>query len=605
MGVYVCVISKTKRDIKSIIESRLAELEENLNTDFRNRYIYSSDNGSAVLVDFAVGSKILDADKEFYVCDEGALTIQGNLLPKAYDIQEMDFINAEETYNALRDNDIENFRDSFIGDYSIVKLCSDSRVYAVNDRLSAENVFYSEDGEYIYISNRIRFIRILRQKSTVNLTTLSNICLMGYSIGTETSINEIERLPQGSYISIYNGRLSIFGNELFFWNDKTTKFAMSEFRIFFQNEITACANRIIAYVKKGNTLNIGLSGGKDSRALVSMIMKAGYKNQLTLFTNGYETHPDVTVAKMISEHYNIPHKINITKPGAIMSKESYFRKLKGSVFQTDGMIGLFNAKGNEQVKNDRVDFYTNEVFRGYAHNRQINTFKEASDYFKTIHLFDPLDVMNPELKNYFSQMLEERTKKMADAYMTPKDAVDSYYICDRLPNWNGYLARTDNYANPQISIMNNDALIKAFWQPGMADERSMELCHFLTMTDFDPWLAECPFAEQVWDSRLKKYSGNIKINSEKVPLPEGIPMHGSWQHLISNSPEVKNEMAEILSSFDNSEIWTMYKKDKIINAVRNNTFSYTPMISIYGFINMFFYYHQIEVNMKLIHNFDN
>lgn len=337
--------------------------------------------------------------------------------------------------------------------------------------------------------------------------------------------------------------------------------------------------------------------------MLAMLFQIKDKKDISVFTNGYDDHPDVVVAKMIAKHYDLQHKVNAPKAPAALSVKEIMKKLMGSVFQTDGMIGLFDAKGNRfsNPYNLALPGHINELFRSHTKESiKITSLDDVINYYKNINLYDPLNIMRPGLLEEFRKKFTERANYYASSGMSFEDVNDTYFICDRSPNWCGYLLRTDGYALTQIQVVNNDRLIQAFYRDGCTKMRKAELLHFITMKEFgDKWLAECPFANQQWSPYLAPYANGVNITSPAVPVPKGLPTFGTWQHKIKDSSEIKVRLLDIFMSFPDSEIWQLFNKDKVIRSLMSTKLSYTSLISIYGFINMFFCYHNIELPTKI------
>lgn len=607
MGVFVAAIAKKNSSVKQMVLSKIKnrELESNLNTEYDVLDVFFSKNERACVVDFATDCILYSAEDSFFIGEDGYVAIQGDILTRHTDYSNDDFLKASDVYSMLSLKSYRDFKEETSGTYSIVSVNNDGDVLAFNDSISFEHLYYAENNEYVFISNRIRLIRcFLGKQAHVDLYTLSNIVLIGSVVGTGTSIQEIKRLPQGSCINVRNGKLEIKSDPLFFYNDpEVTQECQIDFTGFVKKELTVCANRMAAALKHVDNFSFALSGGKDSRALLAMLMSIKPSKEINVFTNGYENHPDVVAAKLISEHYGFHHTINIPKPSAQLSVNQFMQKLMGSVFQTDGMIGLFNAKENTGCNLMNVSFpgHVNEVFRRFAKpSVKINSLDDIKNYYKTIHLYDPLEIMTDELLSKFDNQFSERAQALDSSELSLEDNVDTYFICDRLPNWSGYLLRQDGYAQDQIQILNNDRLIKAFYMNGGAELREIELLHFLMIKDFsDKWLVETPFAVQQWNPNLLPYASGANISNKGIPLPDNIPLHGTWQHMINNSADLKIKLFEILLSFPDSEIWQLYNKDKVLKSLMMTNISYTPMLSLYGFLNMFFYNHNIEIPMKL------
>src|SRR5699024_9377333 len=64
-------------------------------------------------------------------------------------------------------------------------------------------------------------------------------------------------------------------------------------------------------VPKTSSINIGVTGGKDSRLALLGLLEAGYDVKTN--TRGFSDNPDVIVAEKLTQKLNLTHKINEPK----------------------------------------------------------------------------------------------------------------------------------------------------------------------------------------------------------------------------------------------------------------------------------------------------
>lgn len=583
------------------------ELETNLNTDFDDLSVYFNNSDTIGIVNFITENLIYKAEQTYTPPPphmKGYAALQGDIIFRNTELADMNFLSAAEAYEILDHYDFDTFKSKVSGSYSII-YTKDNYFVSGNDSMGIEHIYYAQTAEHIFISNRIRFIQIfLGNKAHPDLFALSNITLMGSTLGNDTSINEIKKIPQGSYITVENGNFHLHKKDLFFYNNPDVSEACkSDFTGFVRKELNVCINKMSAVLKRTDNFSLGLSGGKDSRMMLAMLFQIKDKKDIHIFTNGYDNHPDVVVAKMIAKHYNLHHTVNTPKAPTELSVREILEKLMGSVFQTDGMIGLFDAKGNRASSpcNLTLSGHINELFRFHTKESiKISSLDDIINYYKTIHLYDPLGMMRAPLLEEFNKKFTERAEYYNASGMSLEDLNETYFVCDRVPNWVGYLLRTDGYAQSQLQVVNNDRLIQAFYRDGCTKMRKAELLHFITLKEFgDKWLIECPFAAQQWNPALISYEKNINFLTPAIPVPSDIPQFGTWQHKLNSSLEFKTKLLDIFLSYPHSEIWQLFDKDKVIRSLLSSKLSYTPLISMYGFINMFFFYHNIELPIKI------
>jgi hypothetical protein len=600
MGVFLCAISK-RGTIKKLYVEKIAskEFEQNLNIQYDKMDTFISKSEKCFVVNFSRDNYINKCADQCYISEDqqNSITLlHGNMLPIKYDIEDLEFITAARMSVLLEKYDCEYIRDSYVGEYSVLKLFENGDCIAFNDRLSIEHIYYAEDEEMILISNRIRLVRCMLKEWEPDIENLNWIATMGSIVGCDTSVKGVRRIPQGAYIKVCEGNLKINRNDFFMYDNNI----VDDFDSFFNANINVCINRLNACLKKHPTTVFPLSGGKDSRALFALLLKSNYSDKISIFTNGFENHPDVVVAKEITEHYGIKHIINVPKPKNEINGNQILRKLMGSVFQTDAMIGLWDASGYTAPQNQMLFVgHANEVYRSINGGRVlVNNLEDVINFYDSIKLFNAAKFLKKEHEELYKGKLRARAYWLIDNGVPLEDCVDLYFVQERLPNWTGYKMRHDGYSSNLINILNNDNLLKLSFQMNYK-EREYERTHFEIIRRCDTWLTELHFGAQKWNEGLKKYAGNINISNEGVPIPSGIPTFGSWQYAINDSSDLKIQIWDILSSFDNCSLWDYYDKKHIERSILLKKFNYRELISLYGFLNVFFFVNNLEIPMKL------
>jgi len=623
MGVFLAIHSDTKDRINKYFRSdRLEKYDEALNIEFNHRDIAKSKNGLFAFIHY-VRDDVLYSARSQTCCmtnrEKLSITLlQGYLWEKSCDNSP---IEARQLQKMLGNQTCEEIRDSCNGEYSVIHYDEEKNVLLVfNDRLSVEAVYYYQDKSQTIISNRLRLIREVLQSSNPDIETLNWITAVGIIIGEGTSEKSIIRLPQGASLSIIKGNMSIHENNVFMIDKDFSKAlglsSKSAFSVpFFSKKpkqtidkalddaIKECAVNIKTCFEKVPKTAIPLSGGKDSRAVLALANYYGIKSNLNIFTNGFDEHPDVIVAKQIADYYQLDLKVRTPRPPAEVDDKWVFNKMMGHVFQSDGMLGAWDAKGYTKPGGGMgLTGHVGEVYRSnYNKNKRadLSNIKTVSRLFHSINLFDRAELLKISARKLYEKKLQKRVEFYLDNGAALNDVPDLFYSMERVPNWVAVLRRNDGYSSRHINPLNTEAFVKLAYSLG-ADQRKIERIHFEIINRISPWLASQRFADDRWDEALNKYTNGTILATDMQKTPLNLPKFGSWQYKLRDSEGYQKMLLDVFLAYPQSPMWDYCDKSVVKEKFQKGLFATTfELVSAYGFINAFFYTHNIELPMKI------
>lgn len=183
------------------------------------------------------------------------------------------------------------------------------------DHIRSIPLFYSLDHKKkeFLISDNARKIQ-----EHLNLTTLNNLSLFefksaGYVTGSDTVINEIQQVQAGELIYFNKKENELKRSRYFKFNPLQMKNQDSKQLIDELHEINKIIFNQIINDADGKPIWVPLSGGLDSRLIVSMLKLLGYKN-LHTFTYGSKNNYETKKAKQVAKALNLPwHLIESSK----------------------------------------------------------------------------------------------------------------------------------------------------------------------------------------------------------------------------------------------------------------------------------------------------
>ncbi len=196
----------------------------------------------------------------------------------------------------------EQFMHEIDGIYSILIIDESSQTCKIiTDRYGIYTLFYGfNESNNLIITDTLQ--EYANESREIEIETRSVIEYLNYGIklGNKTHFHNVKKFEGASNYLIKNN-LEIQNKR--YWElldvQDTTKMSDEKFlEVFNQHFKKACALE--------NKISIPLTGGRDSRAILSTCLK--HLDKFRSYTHGPKYHTDVKQAKSISKHFNLPHK---------------------------------------------------------------------------------------------------------------------------------------------------------------------------------------------------------------------------------------------------------------------------------------------------------
>ncbi|WP_165835553.1 asparagine synthase C-terminal domain-containing protein [Ruminiclostridium sufflavum] len=184
--------------------------------------------------------------------------------------------------------------------------------YFANDRLRAFPLFYSKINNMVIISSDINKIiqitndnhRIRYNNESINEFKITSL----FVSGEKTLINGIYQVEAGQIITLVKKTNSITKRFYFRYNhdnllDISEKYIKNKLKIDFNSVYYEETGRDLVESLNGRTAVVPLSGGADSRMIVSMLNKFHYHNVIC-FTYGDIDSSETMISKKVASEYN-------------------------------------------------------------------------------------------------------------------------------------------------------------------------------------------------------------------------------------------------------------------------------------------------------------
>ncbi len=464
------------------------------------------------------------------------------------------------------------------GEYAILRVFANGQVLAFSDPAGLHQLFFS-DGDGAAVANRAAFLATLRADWSSDTRTLVWLPTIGYRVGDGTSYRGVRAVPQGMALTLDRGRphLRASPRPVVTFPERRG-FAGAAAALLEQGIVEAQAALRLA-TDGQDRIDLPITGGKDSRAVLALCLSLGLGDRLRLFTRGYEGHPDVVAGRRIAAACNVPHERQAplgSDTPAHWTLDMFVDRLAAQTFQTDGMVGGWDLiLGHRTGTESLITGHMGEVLKAYS-KRPIPDGPLDPVTMVTLQApFDPLGMLRPEAVSDLRAELQGQMDRASGEGAASDDLPDVFYYRNRIPNWLGAVRGIKSFERQPITPLGVPALMRlAFLLT--PEERKMEVVHHRLVSDLAPDLLPLPFALQRWDPRLGCAGG------EPIPATAG-PVFGNWQYSLNHNPTIRAWLAAFFSRHDLS-IWQFLRRDVVLEHLHNRTFNYFDGISLLGLV---------------------
>lgn len=170
------------------------------------------------------------------------------------------------------------------------------KVTFFNDQLGLRDIYYLQFNSNFLFSTRMDWIAKFNETNKIDFENFSTNWVLPHQIQWGSNIKNVEKLRPGQIINIFGGKLE--KNELP-WNPDFNRESTPE-------EFLKSLNIFIKLPLGNEKINLGLSGGIDSRVLLQLLFNNNIGNFGT-HTFGNELTADGQIAKKITDDYKIEH----------------------------------------------------------------------------------------------------------------------------------------------------------------------------------------------------------------------------------------------------------------------------------------------------------
>ena len=452
------------------------------------------------------------------------------------------------------------------GEYAVLRVHPCGTATAFSDAAGLHQIFW-RPGQ---VANRAGLLAALGQDWTADAGAAAWITAIGYRAQARSGWRGIAQVDQGMALTLTGE-----GSKRLPMPQPTD--ALAGPRGFSPDLLEQGLDQAVAAIRLaavGDAVPLPITGGKDSRAVLAIALRAGLRDRLDLFTRGYEGHPDVIAGCGIAEALGLRHRREAPLGSdipALWTVAEFRRRIAILAYQTDGGMGGWDlVSGTTTGRETLVTGHMGEVLKAYAKRPLPPGPFDPVAMVRLQGPFDPLGIVRPETRDTMVAWLADGAEGL-----DPAEAGDLFYYRNRIPNWLGGIRGVKSFERQPIMPLGVPALMRLAFAM-TPEERKRETAHHALIRAAAPELLPPPFAMQGWHPAL-----GAPAADPIQPAPGAPPVFGNWQYSINRNPAIRAFLTDFFAGAE-IELWDHVDRAAVLDRLRHRSFDYFDGISLLG-----------------------
>ncbi len=229
------------------------------------------------------------------------------------------------------------------------------KLTVANDRMGLYPLYYAHfNGELLFGSGVRALLADPDMPRTVDRIAINQFLVFDHVLGERTLLEHGHLLPQASVLTFHNRQLEIRP----YWTLKYPQTYENRSEATYIEQLNHYLKQAIARQSPGDTpAGILLSGGLDSRALLTILRDGVVDDDFHSFTWGIPGADDVRFAKEIAKHEGVRHHYFELKPDWLLGLA------EEGVRITDGLGNIINLHALATLKEESE--YAQIIYKGF------------------------------------------------------------------------------------------------------------------------------------------------------------------------------------------------------------------------------------------------
>lgn len=411
------------------------------------------------------------------------------------------------------------------GSYNLVALDSAGVTIALPDFSGISPLYWSQQADHVVISNRSTAVRDTAGATGWDARALSWLIGHASLFADELPASGARYLRPGEQLRI-EARASaalVAPAPRWVWPAPDDPPDLANLTDGEWDAVTAdLVENCLALSTVGSDPTVYLSGGKDSRLALALMLAAGLGDRIRAVSTGNRRHPDAVCAAEVAKVAGVGHictgegsdhrqeaMVTAFEAGQVdlEGDEPHWAWLRRAAFRYEGIVCLWNGAG-PQTRSEAIAIkgHGGELFRGPTRHAKPLAGIESPTVDQVAQAFvsyqqpiDPLGVLAPDIREFQTQWLRSWVYETAETVRLDL-LPEKFYVDYWLGHWNGPLGQGQPL-QPVVNPVLSATVAETVLQLGPR-AREDERFHYEVMRRAAPELLSVPFVKQRWSDTI-------------------------------------------------------------------------------------------------------
>lgn len=383
------------------------------------------------------------------------------------------------------------------GNWAAMRVGGDGKVWAAVDRFGTDHIYYGQRAGVIAVSNRAILVAIALAKGSLPSprpeffawwlsSSMSNIQ------ASETPWEDVKGLSPREYLCVDRGSIrTITRSEPFAY--RSWEECVTEFRA------RSAYVRRMAFAADDLPIKLALTGGKDSRAVLSgLLMSGAVRDVDAAFIRTRAGHPDAYVAEALARRYGLEFENDGVE---LLIEEDLFDRVRRHLVNTECVLHAWDLKAWVSPPCITLNGHFGETYRSHFVRSLLRPWSIAAQMFTNRSFVDQHDLLDPSMVAYITGQTRAWLDEVNARHVPVVALRDTWHREARMWQWAANIHRGDQINGPVVNLLPSARLLAKYKQLSLLHQRS-ERVHFELIRAADDELWQVPFANATWQPSL-------------------------------------------------------------------------------------------------------